>query len=377
MANSYDVARPFTRSTQEIVNWGSCTAEEILDYEEQGQEVPEQYLSWAEEMAASMNAQDNLTYEMAQAMEGGTGNSAEDFRNELSENGVSLKQQGKIFIEESKTKEENTLQYITQMAPLLNVAKEIETEAGKIADETTTQLEALKTQIQTMVDEKNDKPKLFQSRAQRGEIAGLEAVAKALGAQAEGELQGLDAELEEVDSIVNSGFASSSLSVDYGTETVKIGAELVGKGSKASKIGAAVGAVAGGIGGIGMIIGGLLGGIFGGLFGGGKKKVGKEAIEQGSQTVTVGQQGQEIAQQSADAHGVTIKSVEKSANDVKSETQGNTTGVEDNQTPTTADSNQTETTAGNTTEEIISQDPSVVITDPNEIIKRKERRGLV
>lgn len=370
MANSYDLSTPFTKlRPQEVVNWGSCTAEEILDYEEQGQEVPEQYLSWAEEMAASMNTQDNITYEMAQAQEGGEGNSAEDFRSELADNGVSLKQQGKIFIEESKTKEETTLQYITQMAPLLNVAQEIETEAGKIADETTTQLDALKTQIQAMADEKNDKPKLFQSRAERGEAAGLEAVAKALGAQAEGELKGLDAELEEVDSIVNSGFASSNLSVDYGKETVEIGAELVGKKNSA---GAIIGGTLGFIG--GGVIGGVLGGLLGGLFGGSKKRVGKQAIEQGTQTMTVGQQGQEIAQQAADAHGVTIKSVEKSANDVKSETQSDTTG--DNQNPETTDTTSTDNT-NKPTEDVISQDPSVVITDPNEILKRKERRGLV
>lgn len=371
MANSYDVSKPFMMRPQEIVNWGSCTAEEILDYEEQGQEVPEEYLNWAEEMAASMNAQDDITYEMAMAEEGGGGNSAEDFRAELSESGISLKQQGKIFIEESKTKEETTLQYISQMAPLLDVAQEVEEEAGEIADETTTQLEALKTQIQAMADEKNDKPRLFQSRADRGEAAGLEAVAKALGAQAEGQLESLNAELEEVDTIVNRGFASSDLSVDYGAETVKIGAELVGKKNSAGAIiGGTLGFVGGGI------MGGILGGLIGGLFGGGKKKVGKQAIEQGTQTMTVGQQGQEIAQQAADAHGVTIKSVEKSANDVKSETQGNTTG--DDQSSETTDT--TDTTAQGTSEEpsqdIISQDPSVVITDPNEILKRKERRGL-
>jgi len=97
MANSYDVLGPRLQQNQ-IVNWGSCTAEEILEYEEQGQEVPEQYLSWAEEMSASMNAQDDVTYEMAQAENGGEGNSAADFRQQMQDDGLSLKQQGRIFI---------------------------------------------------------------------------------------------------------------------------------------------------------------------------------------------------------------------------------------------------------------------------------------
>ena len=82
MANTYDVLGPRFQQNQ-VVNWGSCTAEEILEFEEQGQEVPEQYLSWAEEMAASMNVQDDVTYEMAQMESGGSGNAAADFRQQL------------------------------------------------------------------------------------------------------------------------------------------------------------------------------------------------------------------------------------------------------------------------------------------------------
>ena len=67
MANSYDVTRlPIQQQPKTTgVNWNSCTADEILRYEEDGQEVPEQYLKWAEEMAAAMNVQDDVTYEMA------------------------------------------------------------------------------------------------------------------------------------------------------------------------------------------------------------------------------------------------------------------------------------------------------------------------
>ncbi len=147
---------------------------------------------------------------------------------------------------------------------------------------------------------------------------------------------------------------------------------------KKNSAGTIIGATAGFLG--AGLLGGILGGFLGGLFGGSKKKVGREAIEQGTQTMTVGQQGQDIAKQAAEAHDVTIKSVEKSADDVQTETQGNTTG-EDSSQNTEAANTSTDTTAADTTEQttedIVAQDPSVIITDPNEILKRKERRGLV
>ena len=135
MANSYDVTRlPFQQpKTQTVVNWNSCTADEILNYEEEGQEVPEQYLKWAEEMAAAMNVQDDVTYEMANGQvneeEGGM-NAAQTFRSELGDSGVSLKQQGQIFITESQDKEEQTLASIENMAPLLSQSEEINEEAN-------------------------------------------------------------------------------------------------------------------------------------------------------------------------------------------------------------------------------------------------------
>ncbi|MBR5554653.1 hypothetical protein IKU74_01440 [bacterium] len=376
MANIYGVLGSQNRIQQsEVVNWGSCTAEEILEFEEQGQEVPEQYLSWAEEMAASMNVQDDVTYEMAQMESGGSGNAAADFRQQLSEDGVSLKRQGQIFTEESRNKEELTLQTIQQMGPLLNVPEQLEEEATQIADSTRTQLEVLKSQIESSAAAKDDKPRMFQGRAERGEIQGLEAVAKALGTQATNEMEGITQELEEVDKIINEGVASSQLSVDYGAETVAIGAELVGKGSSTGEI---IGKVAGAVGGValgvGAILGGFFGGLIGGLFGGSNRRVGKEAIEQGSQTMTVGQQGNQVAEQAADIHGVSIKSVEKSEQDLKTAEDSNATGGE---TDTPANISQPEDTASEEqAEDIVSQDPSVIITDPNEILKRKERRGL-
>ena len=363
------------------INWNDLTATEVLAYEDEGQDVPDAILAWAQEMAGTENA-DQITYEMYEENgESSSGNAATDLRQELSDSHLSLKAQGKIFIEQSKEKEDLTLQSITEMAPLLNIAQEIGTEAEAIGDAAKTQLESIKNQIQALISEKNDKPRLLQDRSERGEIQGLQAVAEALGANAEGQLQSLDAELDEVDEIVNNGALSSQTSIDFGSETVAIGNELLGdKGGR--NIGIVAGVVGGALTGVGMLLGGLIGGIFGGLFGG-KKKVGREAVEQGTQTMTVGQQGMQISEQAADAYGVSIKDVSNSENDVNNASEGTqtgdgSTGGEELTGGEDATAASSESVQEGSAEEVI--DPTLadtsITTDPDEILRRKERRGL-
>ena len=363
------------------INWNDLTATEVLAYEDEGQDVPDAILAWAQEMAGTENA-DQITYEMYEENgENSSGNAATDLRQELSDSHLSLKAQGKIFIEQSKEKEDLTLQSITEMAPLLNIAQEIGTEAEAIGDAAKTQLESIKNQIQALISEKNDKPRLLQDRSERGEIQGLQAVAEALGANAEGQLQGLDAELDEVDEIVNNGAFSSQTSIDFGSETVAIGNELLGdKGGR--NIGIVAGVVGGALTGVGMLLGGLIGGIFGGLFGG-KKKVGREAVEQGTQTMTVGQQGMQISEQAADAYGVSIKDVSNSENDVNNASEGTqtgdgSTGGEELTGGEDATAASSESVQEGSAEEVI--DPTLadtsITTDPDEILRRKDVMNL-
>ena len=360
------------------INWNDLTANEVLEYQDEGQDVPDEVLAWAQEMAGTENA-DEITYEMASSNEEGTtGNAATDLRQQLSDGGMSLKDRGKVFIDESKAKEDLTLQSITEMAPLLVTAQEIGDEAEAVGDNAKTRLEALNSQIQALISENSKTPPMFRSNSERGEIQGLKAVAEALSTGAQTQLEGLDAELDEIDAMVNGGFVSSQNSIDFGSETVSIGNDLLG--DKTSRnIGIAAGVVAGAFTGVGMLIGGLFGGIFGGLFGSGKK-VGREAVEKGTETMTVGQQGMQVSEETADAYGVSIKDVAKSENDVATSSEGtqtgeDTTGEEPADNLTTASNESVQ--EGSTQEDI---DPTLadtsITTDPDEILKRKERRGL-
>ena len=51
------------------IDWRRLTAKEILEYDEQGVQVPEQYLQWAKSFQDDLAAgdKDNTTYEMAEA----------------------------------------------------------------------------------------------------------------------------------------------------------------------------------------------------------------------------------------------------------------------------------------------------------------------
>ena len=95
--------------------------------------------------------------------------------------------------------------------------------------------------------------------------------------------------------------------------------------------------------------------------------------------MTVGQQGNQIAEQAADIHGVSIKSVEQAKDDLKTtEDQNATSGEQGGETApeTGVEPQAISDTEPDQTQSVAEQDPSVIVTDPNEILKRKERKGL-
>ena len=59
-----DVARISAVSPKQI-DWRRLTAKEIVKYDQQGVEVPTQYIQWAKEFLASLETNDDVTYEKA------------------------------------------------------------------------------------------------------------------------------------------------------------------------------------------------------------------------------------------------------------------------------------------------------------------------
>ena len=46
------------------IQWQQLTAKEILEFQKEGQDVPSEYQKWAAAISASLNVQDEVTYEM-------------------------------------------------------------------------------------------------------------------------------------------------------------------------------------------------------------------------------------------------------------------------------------------------------------------------
>ncbi len=63
-----NVGRIDAISIQQI-NWQLLTARQIIDYKNQGQQVPDKYLVWAQDFIKSIDSDDNTTYEAAQSIE--------------------------------------------------------------------------------------------------------------------------------------------------------------------------------------------------------------------------------------------------------------------------------------------------------------------
>lgn len=61
-----DVARISAVSPRQI-DWRNLTAKQIIKYERQGVDVPSVYLQWAQDFRATLDSNDETTYEMAQS----------------------------------------------------------------------------------------------------------------------------------------------------------------------------------------------------------------------------------------------------------------------------------------------------------------------
>ena len=156
-----DVARISAVSPKQI-DWRRLTAKEIVKYDQQGVEVPTQYIQWAKEFLASLETNDETTYEKATSnptvsttqqtstpetasptAEGDEGTSVEEDsstsetdtpqteeektaaqlkRQELQENGVSLRKQAKIFTGDSKENTKSVLESAALISAVENAS---------------------------------------------------------------------------------------------------------------------------------------------------------------------------------------------------------------------------------------------------------------
>lgn len=243
-----DVSRIEAISPKQI-DWRKLTAPEIIEYKEQGVDVPSQYLQWAQGFLADVNAADTdeTTYESANSQtqtptaesaattttaEGDEGTEVQEEpkspaqakREEMEQNGASFFNIASTFIVDSITSA-GDVQSASEQMNVVNNQSENEIQAlddhmrGLLKQAETIQNE-LKNEVQALNDGENDSSTI-------GKINKLNAQLQQMGIQAQSNIAGADGKLASQLSFVNAQSVVVSKTEDIGTETVNIGNELL------------------------------------------------------------------------------------------------------------------------------------------------------
>lgn len=260
-----EVTRIGAISPQQI-DWRRLTAKEIIKYEQQGVDVPTQYLQWAQEFRASLDSNDETTYEMAIANENTmttsttpttqipsvpigstdtTASSSTDFtstestttpqsgepkteaqmqREQLENSGVSLKDQAKIFTADSKEKNSAVMeasvrindaqtQSVSEIENLENYMNDLLARAE--SDQT-----ELKKQVANINEDKGDMSTI-------GKINKLQKQLEQYGISGQNQISVSEADFKQFETIINAQSNSILSAQDYGTETIGVGNDLL------------------------------------------------------------------------------------------------------------------------------------------------------
>lgn len=146
------------------IDWNSCTAQEVLEYQEEGQEVPEAILTWAEDMAKTAQG-DEITYEMASENPEATStgeveelDAGASLKAQLDTLGKTPLEQAGIFAEESR-KQGDMVQALE--AEMENILKQSEEATAQVQEQTNNILSQIQTLNARKEALKNDKTSPF------------------------------------------------------------------------------------------------------------------------------------------------------------------------------------------------------------------------
>lgn len=253
-----DVVRISAVSPRQI-DWRSLTARQIIKYEQQGVEVPSMYLQWAIDFRATIDLDDETTYEMAQEasstgenvqnynpdvgansnvdlsnsdssevsatdMEGEDKTAAQKKREDLQNANVSLRNQALIFTSDSKSA---TNSAIESAQTLINTETQSVNEIEKLDNYMS---ELLSKAEATQSELKNEVAKLNNDK---GDISSISKINKyqqqlqAYGVSGQNSVSVTESELSQFDSVINAQSSAILNAQDFGAETVNVGNDLL------------------------------------------------------------------------------------------------------------------------------------------------------
>ena len=249
-----DVSRIEAISPKQI-DWRKLTAPEIIEYKEQGVEVPSQYLQWAQSFLNDVNAADTdeTTYESANtqtttptaesapitnessdvadstAEEGAEieeepKTPAEAKREEMEAGGASLVDIAKVFIKDSSDSRGDTVRSSFVMAVTANQSENeiqaLDNHMKALLNKADAIQKELKNEVDSVNNGDNDPTAI-------GKINKLNAQLQRMGLQAQSNLVGVEGALNTDESIVNSQSPIIINAEDFGSETLGVGNELL------------------------------------------------------------------------------------------------------------------------------------------------------
>lgn len=346
------------------INWNECTANEVMEYKDEGQEIPSDVLVWAQDMAKTDNA-DEITYEMSTDGVEPEDAAEEDtdvgtaLKTQLDEQGVSLTDQAKIFKGESNNYSSMIDALENEMSTIL---EQSEAAASNIQDYTDNLLSQIQTLQAKQEKAKSDKTSQFGAL----EAAQLDAQIKQLGNL------GLS-NIENESYIVYNTTNGIGDALNTATETNAMGSTTISVGQEVYKYADAH---------IGLAY------------------LASSTIKSGNNAINQAKDGTQVFNSTADDNKPNEEIVDDSKNSVTR--ASGATGVanteeEDTTTEETNDKSEAvdETNPDENAQDVTDKfeqdreakkeeaelDPTLadtsITTDPTEILKRKERKGLV
>lgn len=249
-----DVSRIEAISPRQI-DWRRLTANQIIKYQEQGVDVPSQYIQWAQNFVNSIYSDDVTTYEKAtssSSVEISTNTSdvtsenteetapvdesgdttteetnktvAQTKREQLQQDGVSLVDQAISFTADSNAGRKA----VNESASIISDAQDAS--VNEIQELESYMDELLAKAEQTQNEFKNEVSKINEDKSDKSTFAKINRLQQELqkmGTQGQSEISATEANLIGFDSLINAQTPTIDSALDFGGETVTVGNELM------------------------------------------------------------------------------------------------------------------------------------------------------
>lgn len=249
-----DVSRIEAISPRQI-DWRRLTANQIIKYQEQGVDVPSQYIQWAQNCVNSIYSDDVTTYEKATSSSSvETSTNTSDVTSENAEETAPVDESGDTTTEETNKTEAQTKREQLQQDGVSLVDQAIsftsDSNAGRKAvnesasiisdaqDASVNEIQELESYMdellakaeQTQNEFKNEVSKINEDKSDKSTFAKINRLQQELqkmGTQGQSEISATEANLIGFDSLINAQTPTIDSALDFGGETVTVGNELM------------------------------------------------------------------------------------------------------------------------------------------------------